>query len=75
MYFTAAGINERSDEHNAKMNAIEQALMWGRASKWLDRLERLDTAPTMFMEFCTKFLKQFTVLDDESMAQDKLRMV
>ena len=38
-YFIAAGLNERSDEDNDQMNAIAQALMWGRASKWLDRLE------------------------------------
>ena len=37
-YFTAARLNERSDEHNAQMNAIAQPLMQGRASKWLDRL-------------------------------------
>ena len=48
--------------------------MWGRASKWLDHLERLGTAPATFTEFCTKFLEQFSVLDDENMAQDKLRM-
>ena len=72
-YFTAAGLNEWSDEHNAQMNAIAQALMWGRASKWLDRLERLGTAPETFTEFCTKFLEQFSILDDENMARDKLR--
>ena len=73
-YFTAAGLNEQSDEHDAQMNAIAQALMRGRASKWLDRLERLGTAPAMFTEFCTKFLERFSVVDDENMAQDKLRM-
>ena len=46
--------------------------MRGKASKWLDRLERLGTAPATFTEFCTKFLKQFSVLDDENMAGDKL---
>ena len=56
-YFIAAGLNERSDEHNAQMNAIAQALMRGRASKWLDRLERLGTAPTNFTDFQTKFLE------------------
>ena len=56
------------------MNAIAQALMRGRASKWLDRLERLGTAPVMFTEFCAKFLEQFSVIDDENMAQDKLCM-
>ena len=71
-YFTAAVLNERSDEYNAYMNAIAQALMRGRASKWLDRLERLGTAPAMFTEFCTKFLEQFSVLDDENTARDKL---
>ena len=38
------------------MNAIAQALMRGKASKWLDHHEQLGTAPAMFMEFCTKFL-------------------
>ena len=56
------------------MNAIAQALMWGRASKWLDRLERLGAAPVTFTEFCTKFLEQFSVLDDKNTAQDKLPM-
>ena len=73
-YFTAARFNEWSDEHNTQMNAKAQALMWGRASKWLDRLERLGTAPSTFTEFCTKFLEQLSVLDDENMAQDKLPM-
>ena len=71
-YFTAAGLNERSDEHNAQMNAIAQALMRGRANKWPDCLERLRTAPAIFMEFCTKILEQFSVLDDENTARDKL---
>ena len=56
-YFIAAGLNERSEEHNAQINAIAQALMRGRASKWLDRLERLGTAPTNFTDFQTKFLE------------------
>ena len=73
-YFTAARLNKQSDEHNAQMNAIAQALMRGRASKWLDHLERLGTAPATFTEFCTKFLEQLCVLDDENMARDKLRM-
>ena len=60
--------------HNTKMNAIAQALMQGRASKWLNCLERLGTAPVMFTEFLTKFLEQFSVLDNENMARDKLRM-
>ena len=64
-YYTAAELNERSDEHNAQMNAIAQALMQGRASKWLDHLERLGTAPATFMEFSTKFLENFSVLDDK----------
>ena len=55
--FTTAGLNEQSDEHNAQMNAIVQALMRGRASKWLDRLERLGTALTNFTDFQTKFLE------------------
>ena len=73
-YFTVAGLNEQSDEHNAQMNAIAQALMRGRASEWLDRLERLGTAPTNFTDFQTKFLEQFSVLDDENTARDKLQM-
>ena len=56
-YFIAAGLNEQSDEHNAQMNAIAQALMRGQASKWLDRLERLGNAPTSFTEFQRKFLE------------------
>ena len=55
------------------MNAIVQALMRGRASKWLDCLERLVIAPTNFTDFSAKFLKQFSVLDDESTARDKLQ--
>ena len=55
------------------MNAIAQALMQGRASKWLDHLERLGTALTNFTDFSTKFLEQFNVLDDENAARDKLR--
>ena len=53
------------------MNTMPR-LMRGRASKWMDRLERLGTAPAMFTEFCTKFLEQFSVLDDENMAREKL---
>ena len=55
------------------MNAIAQALMQRRASKWLDHLERLGIAPTNFTDFSSKFLEQFSVLDDENMARDKLR--
>ena len=54
------------------MNAIAQALMRGRASKWLDRLERLGTAPTNFTDFQTKFLEKFSVLNDKNMARDNL---
>ena len=72
-YFIAAGLNERSDEHNAQMNTIAQALMRGRASKWLDCLEQLGTAPATFTEFCTKLLEQLSILDDENTARDKLR--
>ena len=57
------------------MNAIAQALMQGRASKWLDRLERLGTALTNFTDFSTKFLEQFSILDDENASRDKLQMV
>ena len=71
-YFTAARLNKWSDEHNAQMNTRAQALMQGRASKWLDHLKQLGTVPVMFTEFCTKFLEQFNVLDDENMARDKL---
>ena len=56
-YFIAAVLNKWSNEHNTQMNAIAQALMRARASKWLDRLERLETAPTNFMDFQTKFLE------------------
>ena len=55
------------------MNAIAQALMQGRASKWLDRLKQLGIAPTNFTDFSTKFLEQFSVLDDENTARDKLQ--
>ena len=55
------------------MNAIVQAIMRGRASKWLDHLERLGIALTNFTDFSAKFLEQFSVLDDENMARDKLR--
>ena len=48
--------------------------MRGSASKWLDRLERLGTAPSNFEDFCTKFLEQFSILDDVNVARDKLRM-
>ena len=57
------------------MNAIAQALMRGRANKWLDHLEGLGTALATFMEFYTKFVEQFSVLDDENMARDKLCIV
>ena len=55
------------------MNAIAQALMRGRASKWLDHLEQLGTALTNFIDFSTEFLEQFSVLDDENAARDKLQ--
>ena len=55
------------------MNAIAQALMQGKASKWLDHLERLGIAPTNFTDFSSKFLEQLSVLDDENTARDKLR--
>ena len=54
------------------MNAIAQALMRRRASKWLDRLERLGIAPTNYTDFSSKFLEQFSVLDNENMTRDKL---
>ena len=73
-YFIAAGLNEQSEQQNAQMNAIAQGLMRGKASKWLDRLERQGMAPTVFAEFSTKFLEQFSVIDDKNMAQDKLWM-
>ena len=38
-YFTSAGLQERDDMHNTWMNAIAQALMRGKISKCLDRLE------------------------------------
>ena len=47
--------------------------MQGKASKWLDHLKRLGAAPATFMEFCTKFIEQFSVLDDENAARDKLQ--
>ena len=56
-YFIAAGLNEQNDKHNAQINAIAQALMWGRASKWLDRLERLEIALTSFLDFQMEFLE------------------
>ena len=56
------------------MNAIAQVLMLGRAGKWLDRLEQQGTAPDTFTEFSMRFPEQLSVLDDENMAQDKLRM-
>ena len=55
------------------MNAIAQALMRRRASKWLDRLERLGITPMNFTGFSSNFLEQFSVLDDENTARDKLR--
>ena len=73
-YFTAAGLFDSNAEQSAQMNAIAQALMQGRASKWLDRLERLGIAPTNFTDFAAKFLEQFSVLDNENTARDKLRM-
>ena len=54
------------------MNAIAQALMRGKASKWLDRLECLETAPKDFIEVSMKFLEQFGILDNENTARDKL---
>ena len=54
------------------MNAIAQALIRGRANKWLDHLEQLGIAPTNLTDFAAKFLEQFSVLDDENMARDKL---
>ena len=38
-YFTAVRLYEQSNDHNAQMNAIAQALMHGRASMWLDHFE------------------------------------
>ena len=55
------------------MNAIAQALMRGRASKWLDHLKRLGTAPARFTEFCTKLIEKFSVIDTDDMSRDKLR--
>ena len=51
------------------MNAIAQALVRGRASKWLDCLERLGIAPTNSTDFSAKFLEQFSVLDNENTAR------
>ena len=60
--------------HNAQTNAIAQALMWGRASMWLDHLERLGTTPTSFTDFQAKFLEKLAILDDENTAWDKLHV-
>ena len=38
----------------------------------MDILEQLGTAPATFTEFLTKYLEQFSVLDNENTAQDKL---
>ena len=68
-YFIATGLSELDDGYNLQMNAIAQPLMHGKASKWLDHLERLGTAPTTLTDLSTKLLAQFSVLDDEKTAQ------
>ena len=47
--------------------------MWRKASKWLDHLEQLVTVLTTFTDFCTKFLEEWSILDDENTARDKLQ--
>ena len=66
----AASLNKASVEHNAQMNAIAQTLMRGRASKWLDYLEKLGTAPAIFTEFSTIYLQQLSILDNENTARE-----
>ena len=55
------------------MNDIVQALLAEKAAKWLDRLVHLGNEPTDWSEFKDTFLKQYSVLDDESKARDKLK--
>ena len=61
--------------YNAQKNDIAQTLMRGKASKWLDHLEQLGTALITFINFCIKFLEEWSILNDENTARDKLDMV
>ena len=55
------------------MNNIAQALLAERAAKWLDRLVHLGNEPTTWEEFKDAFTKQYSILDDESHARDRLK--
>ena len=44
-----------------------------KSAKWLDRLVNLGNEPTDWSEFKAAFLKQYSVLDDEQVARDKLK--
>ena len=57
------------------MNTIAQVLMQGKASKGLDCLQQLGTAPTIFIDFCKIFWNKWFLLDNENMARDKLQTV
>ena len=57
------------------MTAIAKALMAGNASKWIERLTKLEAEPVNFAEFENSFLRQFEILDDENIARDKLKEI
>ena len=47
--------------------------MGEKAAKWLDRLVAMNNEPSDWDMFKDAFRKQYTVLDDETVARDKLK--
>ena len=56
-YFIEARLLEQYEVHNAQMNTTAQDMLWGKASKWLNNLEWLETARSTFADFYTKILE------------------
>ena len=55
------------------MNAIAQALMGEKAAKWLDRLVPMNNEPSDWDIFKDAFCKQYTILDEKTVACNKLK--
>ena len=47
-------------------------LMGGNTEKWMNRLEVHGNAPNSFLEIEKLFINQYSPLDDENIAHDKL---
>ena len=72
-YFTAVGLDKDEQAHSVWMTNICCTLMQGNAAWWMDHLEALEEAPSMFREFQEVNQNKYLLLDDANTAWDKLR--